>query len=82
LPMASKFLMLGTVHGAVFLINQFNPATPPLDIYNALQCENQVIGRKFYEGIVQKNDGALYPIQLRSSNEKTCDMIKHRFDQP
>ena len=79
LPFATG-LKNGPTSNRVFLIPDFE-LTPALEIYERLQQENREAGSSFYEGIVCKRADKPYPIQLRSPNEQTPWMVKHRFDQ-
>jgi hypothetical protein len=66
-------------HDRVYLIDD-STSSPEL-IYLVLQRQNELLGKKFYEGIVCKRTDKPYPIQLLSPNKTTPWMVKHRFDQ-
>ncbi|HEX8312336.1 MAG TPA: hypothetical protein VF614_13530 [Chthoniobacteraceae bacterium] len=70
--------LLGGVQGAVHSIPSFTNAAAT---YALLQEDNRHVfrGVEFYEGIVMKRHGSLYPRQRLSPERATGDWIKHRW---
>lgn len=92
LPMAHIMLAgVANVRDEVFLVNEWrNPAfnvdtqkggrISPLLLQALLKRENDLVGHKFYEGLVAKRADALYPVATKAK-QKTPVWVKHRFDQ-
>jgi hypothetical protein len=85
LPIAHKLLENGQVRNQVYLINEWRTqrgsyALSPMGFESLLKSENEMIGHKFYEGLVAKRADALYPV-CSKAKQKTPMWVKHRFDQ-
>lgn len=50
-----------------------------LAFYDGLREANHTLKTPFFEGVVMKRGDAPYPVQLRSSTEECCALVKHRF---
>jgi hypothetical protein len=48
-------------------------------LYANLVASNAALGAEFYEGLVAKKAGSLYPIQLRSATQEFPEWAKHRW---
>ena len=59
----------------VLVPNTLNPS----EAWQDLQLCNRNAGLEFYEGLVAKRADAPYPIQLRSPDEESSSLIKHRW---
>lgn len=70
----------GQVRDSVYLISQWDDGYDPLKLYTWLKQENELIGHKFYEGLVAKRVDAPY-LFGQKPKQVTPDFIKHRFDQ-
>ena len=82
LPIAHRLLQNGQVKNRVYLINEWRAGefSSPMALQLLLQRENQLVGHKFYEGLVAKRRDVTYPAQC-APKRKTSWWIKHRFDQ-
>jgi hypothetical protein len=91
LPLAHIMLAgVANVRDEVFLINEWREDTisekmfpvplEPLALQRLLKRENDLVGHKFYEGLVAKRADALYPVATKAK-QKTAVWVKHRFDQ-
>jgi hypothetical protein len=88
LPIASRLLADGQVRDRVYLINEWRNETHPemlkgkvvMTLQLLLQRENEIVGHKFYEGLVAKRRDVTYPAKS-APKQKTNWWIKHRFDQ-
>jgi hypothetical protein len=94
LPLAHILLANGQVRDQVYLINEWrNDSHPelcdfltspmmlrPMALQRLLQRENDLVGHKFYEGLVAKRRDVAYPTKS-APKQKTNWWIKHRFDQ-
>ena len=54
-------------------------AADSASLYNHLREINRLWGCDFYEGVVMKRAGSIYPVQLRSATEEYRGWVKHRF---
>lgn len=70
----------GQIRDSVYLISQWDNGREPIKLYSWLKQENELIGHKFYEGLVAKRLPSAYPFFQRPKTQ-TPDWIKHRFDQ-
>jgi hypothetical protein len=73
----------GQVRNSVYLISQWDNVENRADALKReawLKTENEIIGHKFYEGLVAKRADSLYTFGQRPK-QKVADWIKHRFDQ-
>jgi hypothetical protein len=50
-----------------------------LAAWNYLKQTNAKLGCDFYEGMVAKKAGSLYPMQLRKAKDKSRQWVKHRW---
>jgi len=50
-----------------------------LVFYQRLRDANRALGCEFFEGVVMKRGGSIYPVQLRSATEEFPGWVKHRF---
>lgn len=57
----------------------FYPASFGPELYTLLKAENARLGAEFYEGLVMKKAGSLYPVQLHSPDRTTHTWVKHRW---
>lgn len=66
---------------AVYLIPQVEGEDMGRFLDQMLRDQNAQLGRKFYEGVVAKRLGSPYRAHNQRPKQKTCDWVKHRFDQ-
>jgi hypothetical protein len=64
----------------VYLIPEVVGEQPGRELYEQLKIENNLLGAKFYEGVVCKKLDSLYPFHQRPKTQAS-GWIKHRFDQ-
>lgn len=50
-----------------------------LAFYKRLRSANRALGCDFFEGVVMKRAGSIYPVQMRSPTEECRRWVKHRF---
>ena len=50
-----------------------------LAFYRRLREANRALRCDFFEGVVMKRAGSVYPVQLRSATEECRGWVKHRF---
>ena len=67
--------------GAVVLTPTMRAAShaEALAFYQRLREANQALCCDFFEGVVMKRAGSVYPVQLRAVTEKCRGWVKHRF---
>lgn len=73
----------GQVRDSVYLIGQWENVEwhdTAIKRQDFLKTENELIGHKFYEGLVAKRADSHYTFG-RKPKQVTADWIKHRFDQ-
>lgn len=73
----------GQIRDSVFLISEWDNVETNADALKRqdwLKTENEIIGHKFYEGLVAKVRSSLYQYGAKPKR-KCATWIKHRFDQ-